>query len=460
MSHPNLSYAYLKDDFIYDLDISSNHTYVSGVYAPLRNLLIDRHNSDSSLSSRISRIAERNYNLYLSYAEQVSCYPSLRSFNFSALRSDSYFNEISNYYSNSQTSFDNFFPIAVRYTDNKNVWLIERPPFLATITYKNSRSSYNGKEYSYSVWMPWTVMLLSMSPQTSNYSASLFFNDGPITSLEDKAIPCFFPNMYSNGKMCLNQTTVMLQQHLAQVNSYDPATIYNFIINDYMSGGWNSDLGVQAFDRILMFSQKAKDAKSIIINGNHEDKKNYPSSTTPSGRISDKKYIPNFLNYFSKSSLDEITSIISEVKQSAQDRYYPSYSSVINEAITASSTSHPFYELFQTNSSVNRIYIKYNLYIDPSVHNSLSSISHATPPTFFEESFGLALLNHVKQDLASEISTLSSNPNHSYYHLSTPDLYVKFEDNDFKTFTLDPSVHDEAYLASIFTVPNNQTQTA
>jgi hypothetical protein len=453
------NYSYLQNDIIYNLHMSSVNSYVSGVYQPLRDLIIDRHNSNSNYSSRITKVEERSYKMYLEYIGESSNYPSLFSLQASISNAESYFNEISQHYSSTQPSFDHFFPIAVRYTDNKNIWLIERPPFLANITYKNSRSNSLGKETNYSIWMPWTVMLLVTNPKASDYSASLFFNDGPITSLDDKAIPCFFPNMYSNGRMCLNQTSVMLQQHLAQVNSFDPATIYNFIINDYMSGGWNSDLGIQAFDRLLMFSETAKNARNVIVNGNYADKKNYPSSTTPSGRLSDKKYIPNFLNYFSKSTLEEITAMVSEAKNISSNRYYSTYSSLISEATSSSFSSHSFSQIFESNSSTAPIYVKYNIYLDPSVDSCLTNISYDSPATFFEESLGSALLNQVKQDLFSEISILSSNPKHSYYHLSTPDLYVDFEDNNFKTFTLDPSLHDQSYFVSKFNTLNNQVQT-
>jgi hypothetical protein len=452
-------YSYFQNDLIYQLYISRFSSYVSGIYSPLRDLIVDRHNNDTNLSSKMNRVLERDYNSYLSYIDQSSRFPCLYSLTLSLNHANSYFREMSEYYSPQKVSFDNFYPIAVRYTDGRSIWLIERPPFLATVTYKNSRSHYTGKESTYSIWMPWTAMLLQISPETSNYSASLFFNDGPITSLDDKAVPCFFPNMYSNGRMCLNQTSVLLQQHLAQTNSFDPATIYNFIINDYMTGGWNSDLGVQAFDRYAHVSEKARSAKWIIVHGKNDDKKNYPPSTTPSGRMSDKKYIPNFLNYFSKSTLEEITQIVTETKNISSSNYFATYSSYIEELASSVASSHPFSDFLQLNSGTNRIYKKYNLYLDPSVHVPLNNIYSDSPATFFEESMGSHLLNYIKNDLFSHINNLSSDENYTHYSANVPDLYLAFEDNNFSSFSLDPAIHNQDYFSSKFSVSSNQVQT-
>jgi hypothetical protein len=217
---------------------------------------------------------------------------------------------------NYDKSFLNTFaPIAVRYTNGTNLWLIERPPFQANISYKSSGSNHHGKETSYSIWMPWTVMLLDVHPEQSSYDAHLYFNDGPIASLDDFAVPCFFPNMYGDGRMCLNQSGLMLQQHLSRTNSFDIATIYNFLINDYMSGGWNLDLGIQNFDRIRNLSELTKKSFHEIVHGISGNKK-YPNSTSPrTGRILPKKYVSNFLNYFSLSPMNLILDIVSSVKE-------------------------------------------------------------------------------------------------------------------------------------------------
>jgi len=215
--------------------------------------------------------------------------------------------------------FNTFAPIAVRYTNGTNLWLIERPPFQANITYKSASSSGQGKETSYSIWMPWTVMFLNIIPEQSYYDAYLYFNDAPISSLDDVAIPCFFPNMYGDGRMCLNQSGIMLQQHLSETNSFDIGTIYNFLINDYMTGGWNLDLGIQNFDRIRNTSSLVKDSWHRIVNGIPGDKR-YPSCTSKTGRIISKKYITNFLNYFSLSPMNSVLDIVTSVKDNMVSR--------------------------------------------------------------------------------------------------------------------------------------------
>lgn len=202
-------------------------------------------------------------------------------------------------------TFKDFYPIAVRWTNSKNLWLIERPPFKASITFKNARSGRSSsKVHTFDVWVPWTSMLLFSDPEKSHYNAWLYFNDGPINSVDDVLVPCFYPNMYNDGRMCLNETSVLLQQHLAETNKFDIKTIYNFIINDYMAGGWNLDLGISIFDLAVARSSSSK------------LKKIYSDITNQNTYLRNTKKVLSFLKYFSNLSLEEVTSIVTEMKNS------------------------------------------------------------------------------------------------------------------------------------------------
>jgi hypothetical protein len=311
------NYATLDKVFVKNLEFNidygssiSNNYKMDSVPLALSSLLTSKMPEKQMFSTNYynSNVISNELQSVFPFISEIKYDVSLTSYFLENLKSKNTVNY-------DKSFLNTFAPIAVRYTNGTNLWLIERPPFQANITYKSSGSNHHGKETSYSIWMPWTVMLLDVHPEQSSYEAHLYFNDGPIGSLDDLAVPCFFPNMYGDGRMCLNQSGVMLQQHLSRTNSFDIATIYNFLINDYMSGGWNLDLGIQNFDRIRNLSELTKKSFHEIVHGVSGDKK-YPSSTSPrTGRILPKKYVSNFLNYFSLSPMNLILDIVSSVKE-------------------------------------------------------------------------------------------------------------------------------------------------
>jgi DNA-binding protein Fis len=342
------TYINIDDDYFTTVnlkftDSSSNATNLklNDVPAPLYDMISQYHAdniTDNHLYDRDS------YSSYLRNCNIQNIFPEIFNFKYSLKPTQNYLDYMKDAYSVSldESDFQKTYPIAVRYTNGTSVWLIERPPFQATITYRPAGSGYNSRHdtdpKTYNIWMPWTVMLINMDPKKSYYDASLYFNDGPINSLDDYAIPCFFPNMYGDGRMCLNQTSIMLQQHLADLNTFDINTVYNFLINDYMSGGWNLDLGVQNFDRIRQYGSTSKNVYEVITQG-ITGNKSYPTSITGRyRRVSPKKYIANLLNYFSLSSPNEILSIISETKETIQQlnssnkyNHFRTYNEVIRD---------------------------------------------------------------------------------------------------------------------------------
>jgi hypothetical protein len=266
-------------------------------------------------------------------------------------------------------SLSDNYPIAVRYTDGKSFWIIERPPFKATINYKTTPASKHSKQEIVDLWMPWTVMILFIDPQNSNYNTYLLFNDSPITSLDDLAIPCFHMNMYDDARMCLNSSFVMLQQHLSQTNDYSISNIYNFVLNDYMTGGWNADLSLNVFDRISYRSKTISEIKNLITNG--DPSKGIKSSLTSRGYTSYKKYYKNYFSYFSTLTLEEILSIISKIKNEFQIentthnyRHNKTFNHYIN--LHKSDTASNSTSIYQLNNSLDSSYleVKYRLFFD------------------------------------------------------------------------------------------------
>lgn len=262
-------------------------------------------------------------------------YPALLQCNFSAAPTNGFLEVTRNSFSveTEPEKFKELYPIAVRWTNNKDLWLVERPPFRATITYRNSRSHTSVvKNYTFDIWVPWTLMMLSIDPERSNYVTWLYFNDGPLNSIDDVVIPCFYPNMYNDARMCLNQSSVQLQQHLAEVNKFDLRTIYNFVINDYMSGGWNYDLGIGVFDAII--------SKAAHKNPTDHSRKHlssvYDDITKKYTYLQNSKKVLSFLKYFSHLSLEQVMNIV-----------------------TASKKCHPFV-ISDIVNNCNASYVKYN----------------------------------------------------------------------------------------------------
>jgi hypothetical protein len=140
------------------------------------------------------------------------------------------------------------YPMAVRYADPyNNVYVIERPPFKVDLDFSTSRSyrnrkvpkAFQGKE----LWVPWTLALISFKSSTNNntsFNFDLFFNDSPLTSLEDIVVPAYLPNVSGSGSVCLGQDSLRVSQTISS-NSKDIASIYNMAFNNFFAG-WNSDL--------------------------------------------------------------------------------------------------------------------------------------------------------------------------------------------------------------------------
>lgn len=251
------------------------------------------------------------------YMQSSRNFPSMYNINYTSKKSSDffqYFNSLTSY-SIQDKDITEIYPIAVRYTNGKNLWVIERPPFKATATYRQTRSGSDSlKEKSYDIWMPWTVMVLNVDFSMSSYDCHLFFNDKPLQSLEDNLVPCFFPNIYGDGRMCLNQTSIGLQQHLASTESFNISTVYNYIINDYMSGGWNLDLGSHHFDFHLHLRTKVDQSKypslkklnDTVVLGNKSLK------IKPATSLTLKRKIGATLAYFSSIDSEEVLKVVSE----------------------------------------------------------------------------------------------------------------------------------------------------
>jgi hypothetical protein len=415
---------------------NTNSTRIKSLPASLISIIEDHHKEN------FKKYTFEPYDLYNTYLRSMrkddgtdlsTLFPSMHQAIYRATSPDAYLDKLrsSNTTNYDRSYFNELAPIAVRYTNGTNLWLIERPPFEATITYKATRSSSDGKTKEYKIWMPWTVMLVETVPENSYFNASLFFNDGPITSLDDLAIPCMFPNMYGDGHMCLNQTSTMLQQHLAANNSYDIATIYNFLINDYMSGGWNTDLGIQVFDSYRNFGDLIKNVYKTITRGIDGDKRFTPSFSPITGRVSFKKYIANFLNYFSHAPMGELMNIITEVKQHISDSSnhgYQSRAKTFNQIIKSNEDKNQDFDSLFTipNVIIPLVHYEYNVLVDPYFLSKI--IDNNTQQTVAD-----TIINLIESSIQPELYSVycSDDKMHTKFFQENDTIYIKDESTAF-----------------------------
>ncbi len=148
---------------------------------------------------------------------------------------------------NSKINPDTLYPIAVRYVTENNVYVIERPPFRLSVDFKNARASYTADKITpVEIWIPWTVMVLPMTDIIAGDPSGLrlYFNDGPIQSLSDIVVPGYLPNSYSDGRICWSNSfnELMSNLNVSGPEKIDINYLYSSILNEYMMGGWNTDL--------------------------------------------------------------------------------------------------------------------------------------------------------------------------------------------------------------------------
>jgi len=133
-------------------------------------------------------------------------------------------------------------PLAVRYvSQDKTFYVIERPPFQTPVDFSGSHS-YNVRKpikiiQDRVIWVPWTITTINLLPDDT-LRFHLYFNDGPMTSLDEKLVPSFYPNS-STGAICMGSDSQILSNMYKE--NCTITDIYNFFFNSYFSG-WNCDI--------------------------------------------------------------------------------------------------------------------------------------------------------------------------------------------------------------------------
>jgi len=143
-------------------------------------------------------------------------------------------------------------PTSLRYFSSNGTIYVERPPFKAIVNYKPVRASGTTKHIeSYEIWVPWTLTRISTSEyhHLSDRSFRIYFSSSPLTDTsDDQYVPCMFPNSYTDGTICFSNSL----QEIPDFESQSIRYIYSMMINEYISGGWNLDLGLPVLQNSVL----------------------------------------------------------------------------------------------------------------------------------------------------------------------------------------------------------------
>lgn len=146
--------------------------------------------------------------------------------------------ETSNFYKylNKNISLDisTLNPIATRFIGETHKY-IERPPFKASIKYKEKNSSTS---FDFSLWIPWTLFVSNFDKDSEN--CSIYFSPRQISSKEDIYISSTYPNIFDDARICFGGS---FYNYLSNVKSNSFSSVLSSYINYFFSGTWNNDIG-------------------------------------------------------------------------------------------------------------------------------------------------------------------------------------------------------------------------
>jgi hypothetical protein len=128
------------------------------------------------------------------------------------------------------------YPIAVRYISSDGIYYIERPPFQVEVDSNFSRKSSTSFP-PLKIWIPWTILVFNPKDPTTYY---FYFSHKSLSSMKDMYFPSFLPNIYDDGRICMGSSASRIPTDIDSIKNIK--LIYSNIINEYMSGGWNTDL--------------------------------------------------------------------------------------------------------------------------------------------------------------------------------------------------------------------------
>lgn len=233
MIYYNINGFHIKENFIYETHYSG--TELVNSFYNMQTL----HPYNYNISKRSYAPEKASYILANIFGEKHHEYeihdpflPIILSYNISESYALSLKDVYQNYKKNtSPLENKEIYPIAVRYIDENNTYYIERPPTYTEVSF----ALKPGKNISTKIWIPWTMFVVN---EKDHYNTFLFFSSQQLQSMQSKYTPALTPNIYSQGKVCYGASFHKMDLEVDNIR-----TLYATLYNEYMSGGWNSDIG-------------------------------------------------------------------------------------------------------------------------------------------------------------------------------------------------------------------------
>jgi hypothetical protein len=143
-------------------------------------------------------------------------------------------NYYQHFYSSSSREISSLNPIATRFVGKNNY--IERPPFKASIKYREKDSS--SSPFEFSLWIPWSIFYFS-----NNYSylesCNVYFSHQQLSSYDDLYVSSIYPNIFDDSRICFGNS---FSDYLQKLDNENTSTLFSSYINYFFSGIWNNDI--------------------------------------------------------------------------------------------------------------------------------------------------------------------------------------------------------------------------
>jgi hypothetical protein len=224
------------------------------------------------------------------------------------------------------SNLKNNFPVSLRYIDSQGAYVFERPPFSNTFRYQPMKASgaakTNKEPLHFTVWFPWSVYVFPRAnPSHSlNYSGYpfqdpyIYFSSSKINSLDQKLFPAPLPNIFSEARVCMGNTSGIIHsqwRELSEIKQPTYADAFNITINHLLSGGWNNDiLPGHSIPPIMLYQNYKLDDHEARVKNNE-----YSSRISS---VSRNSFI-NYLRIWSSMTLEEVLEAFED------ERYAPKY---------------------------------------------------------------------------------------------------------------------------------------
>jgi len=258
----------------------------------------------------------------------------------------------------------NRFPTGFRVLDGKGGYaIIERPPFKLSLDFSpfkayyvssRRRSKKKAEENirksfeNVSIWVPWTVYILEFLSK-SQIVCSVFFNDRPLTSLDDIVFPAILPNVFADGRICFGDYDSHIHQSYTKMakDKIVVRDIFNECVSYFYSGGFNSDIIPHTCPPFLSMykdgnsMKRIRDKRSLEIYKTAYDKTeflNVNSFNKSNYAYGAAQNYANSISIWSNYTLEETMYLFSTYYTDMRDRYEQvenGTSSVSEEAVRA-----------------------------------------------------------------------------------------------------------------------------